>query len=46
MAESEPAPALQRAYDNIWLIAITGTLFFFLSYVVWGIIDIFAVPAG
>ena len=43
--ESEP-PFLQRLYDNIWLIAVVGLLFFFLSYVLWGLIDIWAVPPG
>lgn len=50
MGNSQPdasdVPTLQRIYDNVWLIAVAGTLFFALSYVAWGIIDILAVPVG
>lgn len=35
---------LQRLYDRIWLLAIAALLFFILSYVVWGVVDIFWVP--
>ena len=43
--EVEP-PLLQRLYDNIWLLAAAGLVFFFLSYVLWGLIDIWAVQPG
>ena len=46
MAEqTEEPPALQRLYDNIWLLAIAALLFFAISYVGWGLIDILSVPA-
>lgn len=38
-------PLLQRLYDNIWLLAAAGLLFFFLSYVLWGFVDIWAVQS-
>ena len=37
-------PTLQRVYDNIWLLALAAIIFFALSYVAWGMIDIFAAP--
>lgn len=39
-------PLLQRAYDSIWLLALAALVFWTLSYVVWGLIDIFSVPIG
>lgn len=41
---SEDTPTLQRVYNRIWLLAILGTLFFFVVYLGWGIVDILAVP--
>lgn len=46
MSETEQDPTLQRIYDNIWLLAVVALLFFALSYVGWGVIDILAVPGG
>lgn len=43
--EDDP-PLLQRLYDRIWLIAVTAVLFWALSYVLWGYIDIYTVPPG
>lgn len=43
-ASSDDVPTLQRLYDNIWLLAVAAILFFSLSYVGWGIVDIFAAP--
>lgn len=45
MPEADP-PFAQRLYDRIWLLALAALLFWALAYVVWGIIDIFSVPAG
>ena len=42
---SDP-PLLKRAYDNIWLLALAALVFWTLTYVVWGLIDILSVPAG
>ena len=44
MSSSHQIPTLQRVYDSIWLLAIAALLFFALSYVGWGIIDILAAP--
>lgn len=40
------APLMQRLYDRIWLLGLLALLFWALSYVVWGILDVFSVPAG
>lgn len=39
-------PLLQRLYDNIWLLALAALLFWALTYVVWGVADVFSVPPG
>lgn len=39
-------PFLQRAYDSIWLLALAALVFWTLTYVIWGLIDILSVPAG
>ena len=44
MSSAEEIPTVQRLYDNVWLLAVAALLFFALSYVAWGFIDIFAVP--
>lgn len=46
MTESEDVPWIQKLYDRIWLIAIAALVFFFLSYVVWGGLDIIMAPEG
>lgn len=40
------APLLQRVYDRIWLLAVAALLFWLLTYVMWGLLDIFSVPPG
>lgn len=40
------APLLQRLYDRIWLLALLALLFWGLSYVGWGLVDVFSVPPG
>lgn len=40
------APWPQQLLDSEWLLALAAILYFLLSYVVWGVIDIFSVPAG
>jgi hypothetical protein len=37
-------PMMQRVYDRIWLLALAALLFWLLSYVVWGLFDIFSIP--
>lgn len=39
-------PWPQQLYDSIWLLAGAAFLFFVLSYVVWGLVDILTVPTG
>lgn len=42
----EPRPWQQQLYDSVWLIAGVAIVFFVLSYVVWGLVDILTVAAG
>lgn len=42
----EEAPVMQRLYNNIWLLTILALVFFTLSYLVWGLLDVFSVPLG
>lgn len=45
--EHEPdPPLLQRIYDRIWLLALAAVLFWALSYVVWGLLDITSIPGA
>jgi hypothetical protein len=37
------APLMQRLYDRIWLLAVLAIVFWTLSYVAWGVADVFAV---
>lgn len=39
-------PWQQRFYQNIWLWAVAAILFWFLSYVVWGWVDLMRLPEG
>lgn len=39
-------PWPQRLYDSVWLIAGTAILFWMLSYVIWGLVDILTLPGG
>ncbi len=43
--ESDP-PLLQRLYDKIWLLALLAVLFWALTYLVWGWLDIISIPMG
>lgn len=45
-SETEQAPWPQQLYDSIWLLAGAALLFFTLSYVVWGLIDLLTVGMG
>lgn len=36
----------QRLLDRVWLLALVAILYWALSYIVWGIVDILAVPMG
>ena len=42
--EDQNAPVFQQLYNRVWLIALAGTLFFALTYVGWGLIDVLSAP--
>lgn len=42
----ERAPWPQRLYESVWLWAAVAVLFWFLSYVVWGFVDLMVIPGG
>ncbi len=33
-------------FDSIWLLAGAAIVFFVLSYIVWGLVDILTIPFG
>ena len=37
-------PLIQRLYDNIWLLAVVAFLFWLVTYVLWGYLDIMSIP--
>jgi hypothetical protein len=39
-------PWQQEVYDSIWLLAGAAIVFFVLSYVVWGLVDLLTIPMG
>ncbi|WP_254529714.1 hypothetical protein [Natrinema gelatinilyticum] len=41
---SGEVPLMQRLYDKIWLLAVVAFLFWLVTYVLWGYLDIFSVP--
>ncbi|XVH33270.1 hypothetical protein ACNS7O_14745 (plasmid) [Haloferacaceae archaeon DSL9] len=43
---ADEPPFMQRLYDSIWLLAALALLFFAVTYVGWGVVDIFSVPVG
>lgn len=43
--DNESTPLMQRLYNRIWLLAAAAMLFFLLSYVGWGLLDIASIPA-
>jgi hypothetical protein len=44
--DADDAPWPQRLLDSVWLLALAAILYFVLSYVVWGIVDIVTIPTG
>ena len=45
--EKKGRPAWQETlYENVWLWAFVAVLFWFLSYVVWGFVDLMLIPGG
>ena len=43
--QTDEIPVMQRLYNKVWLLALAGILFFFITYLGWGLIDILSVPA-
>ena len=43
--QTEDIPVMQRLYNRIWWLALAGILFFFITYLGWGLIDILSVPS-
>ncbi len=43
---NEEIPVFQHIFDSIWLLAGVAIVFFVLSYVVWGMIDLLTIPLG
>ncbi len=41
---SQP-PFWQRLFDHIWLWLILSNVIFFITYVVWGVLDVLRIPA-
>jgi len=37
-------PWPQQLIDSIWVLALSAVLFFVLSYVVWGFVDLLSIP--
>jgi len=44
--DATDVPWLQRLFDSIWVLALAAILYWVLSYVVWGIVDILSVSGG
>jgi len=45
-ARQDDVPWPQRVFDSIWMLALAAVVFFFLSYVVWGLIDLLSIRMG
>lgn len=43
-AQTAPVPALQRLFDNPWLLLLLGLVIPTLSYTVWGLIELMMLP--
>jgi predicted negative regulator of RcsB-dependent stress response len=43
--DMEEIPAIQRYFDNMWLLLILSTLILAISYVGWGVWEALNVPA-
>lgn len=44
--ENEKPHLMQRFMDNIWLLLILGITIPFLSYTIWGLIELLNIPKG
>lgn len=45
-SDQTDAPWPQQLLDSVWLLAGLAVVFFTLSYVVWGLVDLMSVPPG
>ncbi len=45
-SKQKDIPWPQQLLDSEWILALAAILFFMLSYVVWGLIDLLSVPGG
>jgi len=43
---ADPVPWPQQLLDSEWLLALAAVLFFTLSYIVLGLVDLVSVPTG
>lgn len=44
--DGDPAPWPQQLMDSVWVLALAAVLFFTISYVVLGLVDLLSVPVG
>jgi predicted negative regulator of RcsB-dependent stress response len=44
--EPEEIPAMQRYFDNMWLLLVASFLILAISYVGWGVWEALKVPPG
>lgn len=44
--ETGRPPWQQQLLDSIWLLAGAAIVFFTMSYVVWGLVDLLTIPPG
>lgn len=42
----EDIPVMQQIFDSVWLLAGVAIVFFVLSYIVWGMVDLLTIPMG
>ncbi len=45
-SDQTDVPWPQQLLDSVWLLAGLAVVFFTLSYVVWGLVDLMSVPPG
>lgn len=45
-AADESVPWQQSLYESIWVWAAVAIVFWFLSYVIWGVVDLISIPPG
>lgn len=43
---TDETPLPQQLLDSEWILALAAILYFTVSYVIWGLVDIMSVPGG